>query len=162
MSVIVALKHESFIYVACSSQSTSNGACYGIHPIWIKYNNVILATSGSVKIRNIIRRSIPFQSITPTIDDVNIYSIDNLYPILKDIKEKWDILICGNSSIFRIDNNFCVIEVEKYDAIGIGATASLGYLYGTEKMTAPLRVEGAIRAAIKYSFVKGLIFTDRI
>ncbi len=149
MSVICALKHESDIYFACDSQNTDSRAHFKSNPKWVKFNSSLVAVSGDSYARTLIETQVPFQGTSVNRENVLAYSIQLKTTIPNDLS--FTTLIGGNGDLFRITNQFEVIEIEEYDAIGSGQELALGSLYSSKKYpSSGFRVEDAVRAACLY------------
>jgi len=149
MSCICALKYDESIYFACDSQNTDSRAHYRMNPKWVKFGQTIVAVSGDSYVQTLIETQIPFQGIDVTREDVLAYSVTLKTTLPNDLK--FTILLGGNQRLFRITNQFEVIEVEEYDAIGSGQDVALGALFASKlNPNAGFRVEDAVRAAIMW------------
>lgn len=143
MSVVIAIKENNQVYVACDTQVTRGSAkSNSLNPnnfkLWhpSKNKEVIIGSSGSVRVRNIIQSSRELnekiESNTEIID--YFFVINEIVPLLFKLQKQNDIelkvdgfptldislIIVVKNKIYHISSYGDVMEVDHYIAIGSG------------------------------------------
>jgi hypothetical protein len=132
---------------------------YTTVPKWIKSEHYIMGIEGDPVVELIVRGSCRLQSMDITYEDIIEYAI-TLSNALKGYT--FSILIGGNGNLYRITNEFKVVEIDQFDCIGEGSEVALGSLYSTDGLI-QLRIETAVRAASVYCpHVGGQVFKGKI
>ena len=170
MSVVVAIKEGSKIYMGADSQSTRGNTRITLRnpnnfKIWkvLESNNTLMASVGAARDANVIRL---VSGIVDEYDEfakrVNYkfvvkYIVPNLVRELKKagfIKDDNYIefinsafLFAYKDKLFLIDHDLCVLEINDYVAIGSGSSEAIGSLLSTEGENPKTRIVKAIKAS---------------
>lgn len=173
MSVVVAIKDEDKVWMACDSQSTrggskrtlSNPSNYKIYRP-SKEKETLIATVGLTKFSNALATQDEFiDELTKLKNEFGFkYMVTNIVPKLFSIGKQYmlvkkvegqeiynlenDFLFAYKDKLFTI-NSGCVFEIEDYDAIGSGFELALGYLHNAEEKDKKEMIIKAIKSAIK-------------
>jgi len=162
MSLIVAIKEQSRIYIGSDTMVCNDGGStwHDKSKIWKSSSNkkILIGGVGYLSVIEKVRHGYPFDADTPTLETVNAW-MQNIISTVKD-DDDYSFIICGNGKIFIASCGGLIIEAKDYEAIGSGRNVAMGALYSIDKFIPDPeeKIRVAISAAMRYNiFVGGSI-----
>lgn len=170
MSVVVAIKKDSRIYMGCDSQVTSGRTCMTLRnpnnfKIWQVPNteHCLMGSVGNFRDACVIRtmrdlvldydvykKSICFDYVVNEIVPSIIGRLQKANYLKKDeVFDSMDssFLFAFENQLYNIHNDGSVIEIEDFIAIGSGKNEAIGNLLSTEREDPYARIIKAIKAS---------------
>ena len=168
MSVVCAIKENGKVYIGSDSQCTSRGSRTSLsnpnnYKIW-KYDgvdNCMFAHVGAVREGQIIKVEDDLvDDLDVLYDRINFkFVIKNLIPRIATALERYSckkpeengmdssLFFAYNDKLYAINNDFCVLDIDDYCAIGSGSPEAKGSLMSTVGEDPEIRIIKAIKAS---------------
>lgn len=137
MSVVIALKEKSIVYLACDSLACNQfgQAFYNFPKIWRSINNnILIGGVGNIHVIESVRLAFPYDFDTPTRQTVTAWILDIISKNEISKKDNYSFIIAGDGKAFIARNDALVIEVDRFEAIGSAREIALGALSISENM----------------------------
>lgn len=164
MTCIVGLLDKNKVYIGgdtCGSNGYSYESCY--HSKVFKVVDFIIGGTTSFRMLDLLEYSLKIPFITPT-DEANFDAfmrtsfVGAVRTCLKEggyakvsnsVESGGTFLIAYKDKLYRMQDDFSIINRKDYDAVGSGTYAAIGSLFTTKdlKMTPEARVTKALEAA---------------
>lgn len=168
MSVVVALKEQSIVYLASDTMACNQvgQTFYNFPKVWKSINeNIMIGGVGNVHVIEAVRLAFPYDYDTPSRETVCAWILDVIDKNTIDKDDSFSFIVAGNGKAFIARHDALVLEIERFDAIGSGREVALGALSMSETMNIQPeeRLHRVVQACMVYELgVGGRIEIDII